>query len=188
MNFLTDKLPTVLMVDGENYEIHSDFRTWIKLTQDFFLKEITASSIAKAICLVYKQIPPNPESAVLELFNFYTVAKNKQNETASRRQGNNVFDFDMDAPLIFASFFQQYGIDLTKTDMHWWLFKSLFDALSAETAFGKALHFRSVDITQIKDKEQQKYYLKMKRVYSLPDKRSEREKEKDIAENLFALF
>lgn len=187
MNILTDKLPTELIVDGEAFEIRSDFKTWIKLTQDFFLKEITAQSISEAICSVYKQIPPNPESAVYALFDFYTLNPvHKGNVSGGSRK--LVFDFDIDSWLIYASFLQQYRIDLYKTDMHWWAFRNLFNTLSPETSFGKALHFRSVDIGQIKDKEQRRYYQKMKRLYALPDNRSENEKERDFADGLSGLF
>lgn len=186
MSLLTEQqMPTALVVDGVEYEIHSDFRTWIKLTQEFFLQEITAMSIAKALCMVYKQIPPNPDQAIAAMFEFYT----KANRKATRNGENNnerrmIFDFDIDSALIYSSFFEQYHIDLAKETLHWWTFRSLFDNLSSSTAFGKALHFRSVDTGKIKDKEQRKYYVQMKRLYELPDNRSEEEKEKSFAEAL----
>lgn len=186
MSLLTEaEMPTALVVDGEKYEIYSDFRTWIKLTLDFFLKEITPLSISKALCSVYKQIPPNPEKAIYAMFEFYTTSNRKTREKGGQDSPPKlIFDFEADASLIYSSFFEQYHINLINEDLHWWVFRSLFDNLSADTAFGKALHFRSVDTGQIKDKEQRKYYLRMKKLYELPDNRSEDEKEKDFAENL----
>ncbi len=190
MSLLTEqKMPTALVVDGVEYEIHSDFRTWIKLTQEFFLQEITSMSIAKALCAVYKEIPPNPEQAITAMFEFYTGANQRQQKNGKKtRERRMVFDFDVDSALIFSSFFEQYHIDLSKETLHWWTFRSLFDNLSPSTPFGKALHFRSIDIGKIKDNEQRKYYLQMKRLYELPDNRSEEEKEESFAETLASIF
>ena len=190
MNLLTDKPPEHLIIDGEKYEIRTDFKVWIRLTQECFLQEITPLSISKALCMVYKQIPPDPEKAIAAMFDFYTGGRdNKQQKNAEQATRKKmIFDFDGDAWLIFSSFFEEYHINLTKADLHWWVFRCLFDGLSQETAFGKALHFRSVDLSQIKDKEQRKYYSKMKKLYELPDNRTEEEKEKDFAEDFGMIF
>lgn len=189
MSWLYKKPPTALVVDGVEYEINSDFRTWIRLTQDFFLTEITPLSISKAMCSVYKQIPPNPEKAILAMVEFYTAINRKTaKEGGQATREKMVFDFEIDSWLIYAAFMQQYHLDLTKVNLHWWEFRSLFDTLSSDTGFGKALHFRSVDVSQIKDKEQRKYYLEMKKLYELPDNRTEEEKERDFAEGLSSIF
>ena len=190
MSLLTEqKMPTALVVDGVEYEIHSDFRTWIKLTQEFFLQEITSMSIAKALCMVYKQIPPNPEQAISAMFEFYTKVNRRASKAGKKADEKKmIFDFDIDSALIYSSFFEQYHIDLAKETLHWWTFRSLFDNLSPATAFGKALHFRSVDTGKIKDNEQRKYYVQMKRLYELPDNRSEEEKERDFANTLASVL
>ncbi len=190
MSLLTEaEMPTALVVDGEKYEIYSDFRTWIKLTLEFFLKEITPLSISKALCLVYKQLPPNSEKAIFAMFEFYTAINRKTREKGKQDSPPKlIFDFKADASLIYSSFFEQYHINLINENLHWWVFRSLFDNLSAGTAFGKALHFRSVDTSQIKDKEQRKYYLKMKQLYELPDNRTEEEKERDFADTISSIF
>ena len=72
--------------------------------------------------------------------------------------------------------------------MHWWTFKTLFDSISEETHFGKILQYRCIDVSQIKDKEMKKFYLKMKKAYALPDNRTDEEKERDFANSLDSLF
>lgn len=189
MSLLYEKPPTALVIDGVEYEINSDFRTWIKLTQEFFLTEITPLSISKALCAAYKQIPPSLEKAILAIFEFYTAINRRTDRDGGQAaQKKMVFDFEIDSWLIYAAFMQQYHIDLTKANLHWWTFRSLFDTLSPDTGFGKALHFRIVDVSQIKDKEQRKYYLEMKKLYELPDNRTEEEKERDFADTLSTVF
>ena len=64
--------------------------------------------------------------------------------------------------------------------MHWYEFKSLFDGLTEDTKFIKIIQYRSVDLNDIKDKEMRKFYIKQKKIYKLPDMRSEEEKENDF--------
>ena len=42
--------------------------------------------------------------------------------------------------------------------------------------------YRAMDLTKIKDKDMKKYYKKLKKLYALPDMRTEEEKENDFAE------
>jgi len=98
------------------------------------------------------------------------------------------FDYDFDAGRIYAAFMQQYNIDLTRTDMHWWLFKTLFDGISEETHFGKILQYRGMNLSDVKNKEMRRHYERMKRVYAIPDNRSEEEKERDFTEGLASVF
>ena len=65
--------------------------------------------------------------------------------------------------------------------MHWWKFKALFDGLNENTEIVKIMGYRSVNLSQIKDSEKRNYYKKMKRLYAIPDMRSQEEKEAEFA-------
>ena len=82
----------------------------------------------------------------------------------------------------------QYKIDLQTADLHWWQFKSLFKSLDDNNKICKIMEYRAIDLSQIKDKEQKKFYRKMKALYRLPDLRSEEEKEKAMIESMSSLF
>ena len=88
-----------------------------------------------------------------------------------------MFSFEHDSDMIYSAFYQQYNIDLSSAKMHWWQFKALFNGLSDTTQFIKVVGFRGVNLSEIKNNEMRKYYSKMKRIYKLPDNRSESEKE-----------
>jgi len=191
MSLLTEKLPESLEIVRKIYLINTDFRVWIKFSQMAFSGQIDAISFAKIISLIFKPEsgcpPANVETvqAILDFSNPFKVDVAKSSNSGNQKR---IYDFEVDAKYIYSSFMQQYNINLTKAKLHWWEFKALFDGLSAETTFGKILEFRSKDISAIKDKEMKKYYMKMQKIYALPDNRSEEQKEKDFAYDLGTIF
>lgn len=187
MSILTDVLPERIEINGKAYPIETDFRVWIKFSQLVYSGKADAVAFAEMITLVLKELPPDINATITALLEFYSCQNTQNNDTRKSKQ-NRMFDFDSDATYIYAAFLQQYGIDLTRVNLHWWTFKSLFDSISDETHFGKIMQYRCMDISQIKDKEMRKFYQKMKRVYALPDNRSDEEKERDFAEGLSGLF
>lgn len=188
MNILIDNLPDELIVCGEKCHIRSDFKTWIKFTQIITNSEkIGISAFVEVVKLVFLEIPPKLDDAITSMMNFYSPPKKQMGEDEGKN-GKRIFDFDYDAELIYSGFWQQYKIDLTVVDLHWWQFKALFDSLGEETQFYKVLQYRAMDISKIKDKEQKKFYSKMKRLYKLPDNRTEEEKENAIVDALSAVF
>lgn len=56
--------------------------------------------------------------------------------------GPRCMDFEQDAPLIFAAFLQAYGIDLDKSNMHWFKFRDLLEAVPDDTSFSKVVELR----------------------------------------------
>ncbi len=192
MSILTEKLPETIEIDGVPYSINTDYRVWIQFSRIAFKNEQkSAVSFAKIIVLIFgenEKCPPLNAKTMKALVNFFAPEKNAKQSTSEPSSRKKQFDYDFDAGLIYAAFRQQYGIDLTKVDMHWWLFKALFESLSDETHFGKVLQYRGMDLSSIKNKDMKKHYERMKRVYALPDERTEDEKERDFAEGLASVF
>lgn len=78
---------------------------------------------------------------------------------------------------------QQYRIDLNSIKyLHWWKFRALFVNLNEDVMFSKIMQYRAIQLNTIKDNEMKKFYKKMKRLYALPDMRTEEEKEYDFGE------
>jgi len=50
------------------------------------------------------------------------------------------------------------------------------------------VQFRCTDTSKIKDKEQKRYYRKMKALYKLPDNRSEAQKEQQLNDIMAQMF
>lgn len=105
---------------------------------------------------------------LLEFFNPYQKSPVQSGERKGETSVVRVYDFETDAPLIYAAFFTQYGIDLSLADMHWHQFLYLFYGLNEEHKIFKIIQYRTMDLSLIKNQEQKKFYRKMKRMYRLP--------------------
>ena len=186
MNILCDELPKSITIDGAEYEINTDFRVWIKI--DLLLSDRKIDrlyALTTAVMLCYKELPPNIQKAVEGMAEFYRGTQKQCGGTDGKKA---IYSFEHDSEYILSSFMYDYNIDLTTANMHWHKFKALFSSLSDDTMFVKIMQYRSVDLGKIKDKEQKKFYRRMKRVYALPDGRTEEEKERDMAEMLAGMM
>lgn len=68
-----------------------------------------------------------------------------------------VMDFEQDADVIYASFLQEYGIDLIDVPyLHWNKFKALLSGLGGDTALGKRIALREMDTSKLPPKEKAK--------------------------------
>jgi hypothetical protein len=116
----------------------------------------------------------------------YSVPQSPKVKAKSTKQNKKkqIYSFEHDADYIYSAFLEQYGIDLNETKMHWWKFRTLFNGINENTLFSKITGYRSMNLEDIKDKEQKKYYEKMKRLYALPDNRTIEQKESDFANAL----
>lgn len=187
MNILIDKLPESVTVCGKDCPIRSDFRTWIKVARIMLKGEAKVDDIAEILKLVFLKLPPNlvESMSAIEWF-FCPIKGEKSNKTSEKRE--RIYDFDCDANSIYSAFYQQYGIDLTTANLHWWKFKALLDGLGEDTPFIKTVQFRSINLSDIKDKETKKFYQKMKRLCKLPDVRTAEQKEEAFNKSIAGLF
>ena len=192
MSIITRPPPDFVEVDGKKYRIHTDFRRWIELGSIMSDGAIPmGEKIVKALSLCYLRdsLPPSVEGAIYALLGFYAGAqKQPQAENENNHRKSPVYDFEYDAEYIFAAFMAQYKIDLSETDMHWHKFRALFLGLGEDNKICKIMEYRAMDLTQIKSKEQKAFYRRMKRLYRLPDMRTEEEKEADMISALSEVF
>jgi hypothetical protein len=172
-------LPTVLNIEGHDYEINTDFRSCLKIIMAFEDNELT--SIEKQSILFHNLygsiMPENVQEAGRMALWFLNGGK----EQDDQEPGSRLYSFSKDAALIFAAFRQTHGIDLQKADLHWWEFVALFMDIGGETAFSNLTGLRS----RVKDgtatKEERKMALKMGEAFDLPevDDRTIEEREKE---------
>lgn len=59
------------------------------------------------------------------------------------------------------------GIDLDRTDMHWWEFMALFGALPPDSRIKQTMSTRAIDLSRIKDTDTRAEYARQKRLVSL---------------------
>ena len=198
MNIILDTMPDFLEVGGEKIPINTDFRTWIRFDEALFWNDKPIEErIYSALDICYDgKIPADIAGAVHAAIGFYahkdtqikSIGESTQNEQGNSVRGKQTYSFTYDASLIYAAFLAQYHIDLTKDEMHWWLFRALFEGLTDENKICKVMEIRSVDLSKIKDKEQKAHYRRLKRIYRLPDPRSDEEQEADMINALSVMF
>lgn len=187
MNILVDRAPIYIEIDGINYNINSDFRTFIifeMLMQDEEVEDNI--KILQAMKLFYQVIPDNIDKAVDKLLWFYRGGRYQErisNEIVE--ESIIMYSYDYDAEYIYSAFLEQYGIDLQDIEyLHWWKFKAMFKSISENTQIYKIMRYRTIIIDSKMSKEEKEFYIRMKRIYEIPLANSKRDKINKIEEAL----
>ncbi len=178
-----------VVIDGMEYALNTDFSVWIEIEQLIFCrKHLPEEALAKVLTLAYPVLPENPGEAIGKLLWFYSGGK--PSADGKKKSGFQAPPFDLkeDFGYVWAGFLSEFGIDLSRSSLHWWKFLALLSALSEDCRFSRIVSYRSTDTSQIKDGNLRRFYEKMKDKYRLPDLRSEAERELDTVLKLETLF
>lgn len=137
-------LPTALIseADGKLYPIDPDFRTVLACLRK--LNDPDIPELEKLLYLAgrfYLRHPPHDLDWLFAAF----VTGGAQCETGEPP----MLDFEMDAGVIYASFRQQYGMNLLRESLHWLEFRELLAGLGEDTPFGARVRLRGLDETRV---------------------------------------
>lgn len=182
-NLLIDALPDTVTVDGRAFPIRSDFRISIMFEQLIADKELSEKQKLEQMLVLYfeNEIPSNIEEAVEQILDFYACGKKrkKKESSNSKRKGitSPVYSFEHDDGMIFAAFYDQYGIDLNDIEhLHWWKFRAMFDALKSDNEIVKIMSYRATDLSTIKDKHERSRIARLQAIHAIPSNMSFDEK------------
>ena len=168
MNALFDKSPTVAVIDGEEYEINTDFRVCLKIM--IALEDIELTPLEKqlvALELLYKKMPANAKRAAELAMLFLNYGEEITEENAS--DSEKVYSFEKDSKYILTAFQQTYNMDLDKIEyMHWWKFSYMFLDLKEDCFFTKLIDLRNRKNKGKLSKEEKEYCYKIKSIIELP--------------------
>ena len=180
MSILTEPLKNTVTVSGISYPVNTDFRVWLKIHR--LVTENNINKITEAIILCYKGgvLPPSFFEAVSAMWDFM-LADDKKGKGQGGKRGVKIFDFTQDAELIYASFLQDYGIDLLREDMHWHRFLALFKNLSPKSPFMRVAQIRATNLADIKDSALKAEIRKKQRFFALEGQLTDREFEDNLA-------
>lgn len=192
MNMLVDVLPREVEIDALKYPINTDFRVSILFEELMQDDEIPQNEkLDLAIKLYYKHKPHDKAKAVDKLLWFYRCGKEIDRKSNKGDEGittTNIYSYEHDDEYIYSAFLEQYSIDLQDIEeLHWWKFKAMFKSLR-ECKFVEIMGYRSMIIDSKMPKSQQTFYKRMKKLYRLPDNRTEEQREKAIADSFASLF
>lgn len=168
-NVLVDELPTAVMIDGQEYEINSDFRTCIRIIMAFEDNDLAA--LEKQMILVESLYPVKPEN-LQEAFEKGIKFLNGGGESngEEKEEGLRLYSFAKDANFIFAAFKQTHGVDLSDSnDLHWWKFLALFADLGADTTFCNLVSLRKKVKTGKATKEERQAAYELGEMFEVED-------------------
>ena len=180
-NLLIDSLPETVTVDGREFPIRSDFRISIMFELLIGDNELTETQkLTQTLHLYYDEIPANHNAAIEQVLNFYACGKqHKKTGGSTKKKGitSTLYSFEHDDGMIFAAFYDQYGIDLNEIEhLHWWKFKAMFDALKSDNEIVKIMSYRATDLSTIKDKHERNRIARLKAIHAIPVNMTHEEK------------
>lgn len=180
MNILIDSLPDRVKIGGAEYAINADFRTSLKFKLIMDNEDLTEEEKAYNVLeLYYPDIPEDIEQAFNKIVWFYCEGETEE-EKESKGKGipfDEIVSYTYDSKLIHSAFKQQYSVDLSTENIHWWKFKAWFSSLSEETEIKKIMNIRMMDLKEIEDDKTRDYYKKLKEQVKIPTSRDKKEKE-----------
>lgn len=73
------------------------------------------------------------------------------------------YDFDYDSNLIWSCMLTQYGVDISKEQIHWFKFLAMFEGLN-NTLLNDLMHYRTMDLSEYKDEKLRSKMAQLKEV------------------------
>lgn len=160
-NVMLDPLPQ----SWNGYSLDSSFRIGIQLSQCLADKDLSMrEKMYQAVELLFPADKPpiNEAAEAIQWFlNGYSHDKHKGNASDVK-----LMDFDVDQWRIYAAFIQQYRIDLSNAQLHWWTFMGLLTNLD-ECSFTRVMDIRCKKITTKMSADEKKAIKEAKKVYTL---------------------
>ena len=134
-NYLLDELPTEIL-GCQIRTGHRDILALMERIED--IKEPREKALALLQGLFVKEIP-NEETLFEKHINPFLEGGKYHRY---KEEGKQTLSWYQDSQEIFSSFYQTYNIDLTKVNLHWYVFCALFAGLPAETPIKKLMELR----------------------------------------------
>lgn len=180
-DIITGGLPESVSVCGIDYPIRSDFTVGILFDKVLRSGKTNEEILIHMLELYYPNIPANIKEAIEQILWFYHCGNIPETKTDNKKRyhrkepSNAPYALSQDAAYIYASFKEQYGIDLTQEKMHWWKFMALFESLGEDTKMSKIMYYRTVSTSGL-SKERRAFINDMKNLYKIKSEADESKK------------
>ena len=176
MNPLYEPFPDYVTVKGKKVRIVTDFREYIKLIDRLKDDEVDETEKKELIACWFLDDPGSDFEECLQALTDFVV-NYRETKASEGEEGNEdntkhdpVIEYNQDAPYIISGFLECYGIDLTEIQyMHWWKFQMLIDGMNEDCELKKRMGYRSIDLNQIKDKEERERIRKIQKQIAIID-------------------
>lgn len=173
-NVLLDPLP----YEWNGYEVDMDFQTGIQISQCLADEELTnTEKVATALSLMFIRERPTDAEEIQEALTWYMNGWNHDNVSSGKKKDETVLmDFDIDQWRIYAAFRKQYGIDLNRQKLHFWVYMGLLSNLE-ECSFTRVVSIRDKKIDSKMSREEKNALSKAKKMYAIKKEVVETEEE-----------
>lgn len=180
MNVITEIPNNILYTEKGKLKINASFDVVLEIQKLYTEDELTDY---EKVCASLEMLVINhwnlrlfsPERKI-ELLNEITkkFIKVKRRPDVKRKSPCPILDFEEDSDYIYASFMQEYGIDLIDQQgkLPWKKFLWLFNGLGSDTKIKQVMRIRDMDVPKYngKNMEQIQEIQKLKSYYALPIK------------------
>lgn len=190
------EMPDSIRVNGLEYQLYTDYRTWLKAGHILSkLNDKNAEETLFEVCdLVVFKYPEEGfvlgDDFIQGVLDFYKGFPKTDNEAAEKKKEKDKanpkppdFDFYFDIEYIYCSFLSFYGIRLETVEfMHWWEFLVLFEGLmmSDQTSMNFVVGTRQRKINPKMSKEEKALLEKQKRQFALPQDENTKEAKNNL--------
>lgn len=171
INMLTNKLPDSVPVGEQLWPIRTSYKRGVFALD--LIEKADSSEYAQLLRaffddeLLEKATQDEIKDALDAILWFLNLGKRPHKSVT--RNNVRLWDWQEDAGAVIADFLRYYSVDLTKeVDMHWWLFRSLFDALPQESESRQRMYYRG-PTPQGADKQQKRLHADKRKQYRLPE-------------------
>lgn len=175
--------PEYAEIKGKKYKIDTSYQTCLKCLEINDDPDISDYERALAIVfLLFGFIPDENLDLFLEKAIIFLQCGEKPKEDYEKDM-----DYKKDWKFIVASFMSDYGLDLSKSDLHFWQFFTLIQGLTEKSILNRVRDIRTYDLSEIKDEKFKDKMIKAKKELSLDEEEftEEEQEEIDEFENLF---
>ena len=176
-------LPKILVVDGEEYDINSDFRTALTIFEAY--SDETLTDYEKMLCCLkclYKEMPPNADEALRQAAWFLDGGDMPKSKQAPVK----LMDWEYDQSIIFPAVNKVAGYETRTVEyLHWWSFLGLFNEIG-EGLYSQVMNIRSKRARHKKlEKWEREFYNEHKELVNIRHKlTAEEQEELDFINNL----
>lgn len=168
-----NRLPYFVILQGKNFKINVDFRIMISFENKILDKKISNSEKVEYglrnfypaffskqnynTLLLNKELR---KEACEKLIWFYKCGRENYHnlKSGSGKISRELYSYEYDDEYIYGAFYQEYGIDLTRSQVHWWKFKALLKSLKEDVEFVKIKGYRAYSGDDENLKELKKYW------------------------------
>ena len=178
------KYPEYAEVAGVRYKINTDYRVALRCFEVIEDPDIGDEERALAVVyLLFGEVPMEYIDEFLRIAGVFLRCGETQEKQASAERD---MDFQADEKYIVASFMSDYKIDISRTDMHFWLYIQLIQGFTEGSVMSRVREIRNYDMTELKDPKSRQKMMSAKQAVALPEKFSK--DEQTAIENFEKLF